>query len=110
MKFLRAGLRSERTVVPNYDFPSATLPEEAHHPLFLTESLDGRASVGIAARDFECIFNNNDYILRCLHSEPRPLPPIPPGARATQEGAILFCDGTGETLRAKFDTLFPDWL
>lgn len=100
--FRAKGLNPAREVIPQYVFPAAVMPQEAHHPLFIAESLDGAASVAIAARDMRDIFNNNDYILRCLHSEPAPLPPLAPGAAAAQEGVILFVDGDHAAALARF--------
>lgn len=108
VKFLRAGARDERTVVHIHSFPMSIMPQAASHPLIIAESFDGRKSVGIACRDMEWLFNNNDYILRCLHSEPGPAPTIPPGGTTRQEGVILFCDGDhGELLRT-YESIVPD--
>jgi len=101
--FLRAGLRKERTVVPNKGFPSALMAEAAHHPLLIAEAFGGKASIGIAARNFERLFNNNDCILRCLHSEPMPIQSLDPGKTAAQEGAILFARGDHVALLEQFD-------
>jgi hypothetical protein len=105
VKFLRAGDNPERQVIPQYGFPAAVMPQEAHHPLFLAESFDGADVVGIACRDMAELFNNNDYILRCLHSEPLPLAPLAPGATAAQEGVILFGSEGREALLVHFARL-----
>jgi hypothetical protein len=91
--FLKRGLRTERTVVPSKGFPSAIMPEAAHHPLFIAENFEGTASVGIAARNFERLFNNNDPILRCLHSESVAIGQLEAGATAHQDSVIIFYKG-----------------
>ena len=57
--FLKQGLRTERTVIPSKGFPSAIMPEAAHHPLFIAENFEGNGCVAIAAHNFEKLFNNN---------------------------------------------------
>ena len=93
VEFLKQGLRTERTVVPWKGFAGAMMPEAAHHPLFIAENFDGNASVGIAARNFEKLFNNNDPILRCLHSEPVAIPQLAAGETAHQDSVIIFYNG-----------------
>jgi hypothetical protein len=110
VSFLRKGIRTERTVVPSTGFPSAIMPEAACHPLFVAERFDGRASVAIACRNFKKLFNNNDCILRCLHSEPFPIDRLLPGQTAQQEGIILFSDAGHDEVRAHFEKLTaPRW-
>jgi hypothetical protein len=110
VSFLRKGVRTERTVVPSTGFPSAIMPEAACHPLFVAERFDGRASVAIACKNFKKLFNNNDCILRCLHSEPFPIEQLLLGQNAQQEGIILFCDGGHDEARAQFEKLTgPRW-
>ena len=101
--FLREGQRSERTVVPQKGFLWAIMPQAAHHPLFVAEAFGGKASVGVASRDFQRLFNNNDYILRCLHSSSDPIPELKPGETQTQEGMIVFCDGDHEAALRVFE-------
>jgi len=96
--FLREGLRKERTVVSLKGFPRAMMPEAAHHPLFIAENFEGNGSVGIASRHFEQLFNNNDPILRCLHSEPMPIAELEPGRKAHQDAALIFCKGDHQGL------------
>jgi len=107
VRFLRNGTRRERTVVHNTGFPFSTMPEAACHPLIIAESFDGRKSVGIACRDMSWLFNNNDYILRCIHSEPTPIGRIPPGETAVQEGVIIFCEGDHAALLERYDRIAP---
>ena len=57
--FLKEGVRSERTVIKVKSFPSATMAETAHHPLFIAESFGAAASVGVASGNFRSLFNNN---------------------------------------------------
>ncbi len=106
--FFKAKVRPERTVQQQPAFPSAMLEEEAHHPLFLTESFDRRKSVGLAARDFHSLFNNNDPILRCLHSQPNYFAEIPVGETRQVEGVILFCDGDHDALLARYEAVIPE--
>lgn len=101
--FLREGLRSERTVVPNYTFPSAMMPQHSSHPLIIAESFDGKASVGIAARHFHDVWNNNDSILRCLHSNSEPIEILPPGETKIIEGVIIFYEGNHKDLLAHYE-------
>ncbi len=103
--FLRAGVRSERTVVQNPGFPSAVMAEAAHHPLVIAENFGATASVGIASANYERVFNNNDPILRCIHSEPAPVAALAPGAVAAQEAIILFCHGDHSALLRKHEEL-----
>ena len=103
--FLRKGVRTERTVVPSEGFPSAIMPQAACHPLMIAERFGTNGSVGIACRSFERVFNNNDCILRCVHSEPFSLNGLPPGERAEQEGVILFSRGGHCDLVAHFEEL-----
>jgi len=105
VSFLRKGIRTERTVIPSKGFPAATMPEAACHPLIVAERFDGKASVGIASRNFRKVFNNNDCILRCLHSEPFPLEKLLPGQIADQEGVILFSDTGHRGVLEKFEKL-----
>ena len=70
-----------------------TVFEEAHHPLIIAEAFGGKGAVGIGQRDYRLLFNNNDPILRCIHSEPKPIATLEPGARAVHEGLIVFDRG-----------------
>lgn len=103
--FVRVGLRPARVVVPSKNFPSADLLEEAHHPLIITEAFGGAGAVGIGQRDFKRLFNNNDSILRCIHSEPKPVASLDPGARAVQEGLIAFDRGDHVALVKQWERL-----
>ncbi len=105
LSFLRAGVRSERTVIPRHKFPSATMPQAAHHPLLAAESFDRRRCVGVAASRFRMIFNNNDPILRCLHSESFPIEKVAPGQSAVQEAIVLFANGDHEQLLERYRSL-----
>ena len=110
VRFLRRGSRKDRVVEHISSFPHSIMPEEACHPLFMAESMDGRRCVGVACRGMSFLFNNNDYILRCIHSEPVPIECIPPGKSALQEGVILFCDGNHEELLERYGRIVPgDW-
>lgn len=110
VRFLREGKRSERTIVHSTGFPYSTMPEAASHPLIIAESFDGRRSVGIACRDMAWLFNNNDYILRCIHSEPNPIAEIRPGETALQEGIIMFSEGDHADLIDTFGSVAPaEW-
>jgi len=108
--FLRKGVREERTIIHSYELPSSILAETACHPLFIAESFDRRKSVGIACRNMYEIANNNDYILRCLHSEPPSFAEIPPGETGLVEGVILSCDGDHSALLERYEMVAPrDW-
>ena len=110
VEFLRQGLRTERTVVPWKGFLGALLPEAAHHPLFIAENFQGNGSVGIAACNFEKLFNNNDPILRCLHSEPMPIQQLEPGASAHQDSVIIFYRGDHRALLEHYTRhIAPHW-
>ena len=108
VRFLREGLRKERTVVHNEGFPFSTMPEAAGHPLIMAESRDGGKCVGIASGNMGCLFNNNDPVLRCIHSDPLVVEGIPVGGRAEAKGVILFCDGNHEALLERFEGIVPD--
>ncbi|MBU7004020.1 MAG: hypothetical protein HXS50_00540 [Theionarchaea archaeon] len=108
IKLMRCGTGRERRVEHVEGFPHSIMPQEACHPLFIAESMDGKKSVGVASRDMLFLFNNNDYILRCIHSEPVRIASIPPGGSATQEGAILFVDGDHEDLVGRYGEVVPD--
>ncbi|MEW5979365.1 MAG: hypothetical protein AB1898_26520 [Acidobacteriota bacterium] len=110
VSFLRRGLRTERTVVPSKGMPSAHMPEAAHHPLIIAESFSGDASVGIASRDFEKLSNNNDSILRCLHSEPAPIKKLDPGETAHQDAVIIFFNGDHRAIVEHYTSrIAPNW-
>jgi hypothetical protein len=106
--FLKEGLREERTVVPSEGFPSATMPEQACHPLMIAESFRSDGSVGIACRDFHRLFNNNDSELRCIHSEPLPIEHLAAGESKDQEGVIVFCQGDHTELVRQFRATICD--
>ena len=108
VSFCRHRLRPERVVVPNLSFPSAELLEEAYHPVIVAEAFDGRGAVGIGQRDFRLLFNNNDPILRCIHSEPKPITTLEPSATAVQEGLIVFDRGDHEALVMHWERLAHD--
>lgn len=103
--FCRQGLRPARVVTPFLEFPCAEMLEEAHHPLLIAEAFGGRGAVGIGQRDFRHLFNNNDPILRCLHSEPKPIAALEAGDRAVQEGLIVFDRGDHDALRKRWEQL-----
>lgn len=105
VSFCRHGLRPARVVKPFQDFPSAELLEEAHHPLIIAEAFGGKGAVGIGQRDYHHLFNNNDPILRCIHSEPKPIAALEPGARAVQEGLIVFDRGDHAALVKRWERL-----
>lgn len=96
VSFLKEGIRTERTVVPSGGFPSAIMPEQASHSLIISENFQSTASVGIANRNFRRLFNNNDCILRCLHSDGFPIQVLAPNKEEIQEGILIFCDGNHE--------------
>jgi len=103
--FLKEGVRSERTVIKIKSFPSATMAEAAHHPLFIAESFGATASVGVASRNFRSLFNNNDCILRCIHSEPFPIEKLMPGESEDLESVILVSKGNHRVLLERFEKL-----
>ncbi len=105
VKFCRQGLRPARVVIPSSIFPSAELLEEAHHPLIIAEAFGGKGAVGIGQRDYQHLFNNNDPILRCIHSEPKPIASLEPGAQAAQEGLIVFDRGDHAALVKQWERL-----
>lgn len=107
VSFLRKGIRTERTVIPTTDFPQATMPEQACHPLMIAEMFGGKGSVGIACDDYRKLFNNNDSILRCLHSGPFPIESLAPGEKADQEAILVFCEGDHEELLSHFEAIVP---
>ena len=107
--FLRQNLRSERSVVPLTGFPSAIMPEAATGPLFVAERFGAAGSVGIASRRFRKLFNNNDSILRCIHSESDPIATLEPSATASQEGVIVFGPGDHCDLVNRFEHVTRDW-
>jgi len=110
VSFLKEGLRTERTVVPSKGFPSAIMPEAAYHPLFIAENFAGNACVGIASRNFEKLFNNNDSILRCLHSESSAIRQLEPSETAHQDSVLIFYDGDHrETLEHYTTRIAPNW-
>ena len=106
VKFLRRGARSERSIVHVERFPHSIMPQAAHHPLIVAEAFDQTASVGIAASEVDHLFNNNDSILRCIHSEP-PAVSAAPGESAVQEGLILFAEGAYRRVVAQHDRIAP---
>lgn len=105
--FLRHGVRTDRTLIPNDGFPSAILPQCATHPLFMAEDFQRRRTVGIAAKNFRHLFNNNDSILRCLHSTPFPISTVQPNQHACQEAVLLFVDGDHHELIRHFEQVVP---
>jgi hypothetical protein len=108
--FFRRGVRSERTVIPWEGFAGATMPEAAFHPLFIAENFQGNASVGIAARNFEKLFNNNDPILRCLHSESMPVRQLEPGQSAHQDSVVIFYNGDHRAILEHYTNhIEPNW-
>ena len=108
--FLKQGLRTERTVVPSTGMPLALMPEAAHHPLIIAENFEGNACVGIASRDFEKLSNNNDYILRCLHSESVPIMQLEPSETAHQDSVIIFYNGDHRGVLDHYTTqIAPNW-
>jgi hypothetical protein len=107
VSFLREGVRTERTVIPVTSFPSAIMPEQASHPLMVAEMFGGAGSAGIACKDCRKLFNNNDSILRCLHSEPFPIQSLAPGERWDQEGVLVFCEGNHEAILSHFEAIVP---
>jgi len=110
VSFLRKGIRTERTVIPARDFPSATMPEQACHPLMIAEMFGGKGSVGIACDNYRKLFNNNDCILRCLHSGPFPIESLSPGETTDQRAVLVFCEGDHERLLSHFEAIVPaEW-
>ena len=105
ISFLKEGVRSERTVIKVTSFPSATMAETASHPLFIAESFGATASVGVASRNFRSLFNNNDPILRCIHSESFPIEKLMPGESKDMESVILFAKGDHRVLLEQFEKL-----
>jgi len=103
--FLKNSIRTERSIIPSPGFPSAIMPQQATHSLIMAENFQGSACVGIANRNFRILFNNNDCILRCLHSEGFPIQSLSPGESKTQEGVLLFFDGNHKGLIKHFSKL-----
>lgn len=106
--FKKQGLRQERTVVPNFVFPSAVMPQASCHPLFIAESFDAAASVGVADRNYDGLFNNNDSVLRCLHSHPAPIKVLQPGQTVEREAVIVFCRGNHNDLLKHYEKITAD--
>jgi hypothetical protein len=110
VQFLAKGLRTERTVIRvEKGFPHATMAEAASHPLFIAENFGATGSVGIASRNFRNVTNNNDYILRCLHSDPMPIDELEPGATAAQDGVLLFSRGDHRKCLEQFKEVTARW-
>ena len=108
--FLKQGLRTERTVIPSKGFPSAIMPEAAHHPLFIAENFEGNGCVAIAAHNFEKLFNNNDPILRCLHKESLAIKQLEPGETAQQDSVVIFFIGDHTAILDHYITrIAPHW-
>ena len=106
--FYKKGVRSERTVEP-IGFSMALMPEAAHHPLIIAENFNATASVGIASRNFKMLFNNNDSILRCIHSEPFPIETLRPGETEHLDGVIIFYDGDHHALLKHYENIAVQW-
>jgi len=104
----REGLRKSRNVVPIKGFPSALMPEKASHPLIISENFSATACVGIASRDYRGLFNNNDCILRCIHSEGIPIENTKPDEVAVQEGVIIFVEGDHEAAIDHYERITKD--
>jgi len=102
--FLRQGLRTERTVLAN-SFPAGIMGEQAYHPLIMAENFSRTASVGIADFDFKQVSNNNDQILRCLHSAPMPIGTIEPGQTKSHRAVIIFFNGNHQDLLDHYEKL-----
>lgn len=108
--FLKQGLRAERTVVPHMGFLYAVMPEAACHPLLIAENFEGNGSVGIASRDFRKLFNNNDTVLRCLHSDPMAIKQLEPYETAHQDLVIIFYQGGHRAMLDYYTThIAPNW-
>jgi hypothetical protein len=106
ISFLRQGVRAQRAV----ETPGTPVPKAVHHPLFIAENFAGNACVGIASRNFEKLFNNNDSILRCLHSESSAIRELAPGESAHQDSVLIFFDGDHrKTLELYTTRIEPNW-
>ncbi len=103
--FVRRGIRPVPEIVKHLDFLSAELLNVADHPLIIAEAFGGQGAVGIGQRDFRHIVNNNDSILRCIHSEPKPIATLEPGAETVQEGLIIFDRGDHVALLKRWERL-----
>lgn len=67
------------------------------HPLIVCSSRSGSRCIGVAAEGFNCVFHNQeDAYLRCIHSEPAPLPVLAPGKEVTFRQVIYFVEGSVE--------------
>ncbi|MFA5183755.1 MAG: hypothetical protein WC405_20795 [Syntrophales bacterium] len=102
--FLRKGIRTERTVLAN-SFPAGIMGEQAYHPLIMAENFSGTASVGIADLDFKQVSNNNDQILRCLHSAPMPIDTIEPGQTKSHRAVLIFLNGNHQDLLKHYEKI-----
>ena len=81
-----------------------------HHPLFIAENFEGKGCVAIAARNFEKLFNNNDPILRCLHSESLAIKQLEPGETADQDSVIIFYNGDHSAILNHYTMrIAPHW-
>ena len=69
----------------------------------MVEGFRGIGTVGVAARNFNHIFNNNDPILRCLHSEGQPIATVNPGETAKQKAVLIFSKGNHEAVLDHFE-------
>jgi hypothetical protein len=107
VRFHREGTRPNREIVHITDFPQSIMPEAACHSLFITESFGRKRSVGVACENYSHLFNNNDCILRCLHSHPHPIAELPPGGSDSRRGVVVFCDGDHEALLRRYEELVP---
>jgi hypothetical protein len=108
ISFFKAGVRKEGAV--EVSSPGTPVPKATHHPLFIAENFAGNACVGVASRDYEKLFNNNDSILRCLHSESSAIKQLKPGETAHQDSVLIFYDGDHrETLEHYTTRIAPNW-
>jgi hypothetical protein len=103
--FAKKGSRPERKIEHRTHFPSSVMEEEACHPLIIAESFDRKKSVGIACENMGNLSNNNDSILRCLHSEPTDVNQLKTKKTARFKGVIIFVNGNHEAMLEKYNDL-----
>jgi hypothetical protein len=96
--FYREGfLESGRRDSWNSMFTQHNQSIRADHPLILCTARNSARCIGVAAERFNCVFHNQEAeYLRCIHSEPEPLPLLAPGKEATFRQTIYFVEGSVE--------------
>ncbi|HJN19255.1 MAG TPA: hypothetical protein QGH10_27435 [Armatimonadota bacterium] len=75
-------------------FAGCNQKPRADHPLMVCLAADGRACIGTASDDYQCVFHNQEAeYLRCIHSQQAPVPELSPGETVVFRQLIYFIDG-----------------